>query len=267
MYKNFLHIVFLFFFALLFVACDNVFEFSPYSAKVQEEDKDQTVKSIGELYVNSVAKNKAITFITIADSHYDYYELKQAIEKINTLENIDFVVHLGDMTDKGLLMEYELFSEYVRVLNIPLLTCVGNHDYLSNGGIVYKEMFGAYNYSIVYNNKKLVFFDACTFESRKQPDFDWFDEQLTIDTLPKIIFSHIPPWDDQYLPHDTKIYKDLVEEQNVLLSMHGHHHNYFYGSPLNTEMQFLIPGSVKKGSLCKVRIADDNSYSFEMIAF
>ncbi len=267
MFKTLLNITYSLLVSVFFVGCENVFDFSPYQANIKDEYENQTSKNIGDLLINQITPDRSLTFVTISDSHLDYYELEKAIDKINSMDDIDFVIHLGDFTNKGLLMEYEIFSENIRKLNVPLLTAIGNHDYLSNGGIVYEKMFGDYNYTILYNGVKLVFFDGTFFESGKGPDMNWLKEQLTIDSLPKIIFSHIAPWDQDYKSDETDVYKELVETSPVIVSMHGHHHNYFYGSPLDTEMQFLIPGSISNGKICKVQVDVDNTYSFEMISF
>lgn len=250
----------------LFTSCSNVFEFSPYAAKVNKQDRSQTIENMNQLILDETQSSDSFSFMLIADSHYYFDDLKASIEKINSLANCDFVVHLGDMADHGLLKEYEMFSEYMNLLDVPFLTCIGNHDYLSNGSLIYKSMFGELNRSLIYKNRKLIFFDATTFESNKQPDMLWFSDQLESDNLPKLIFSHIPPWDDHYSNENTAFYKSLLNN-NVILSMHGHHHNFYYGNKLETEVNFLVVPESKKRQMIRVSIKADNSYSFEIIDF
>jgi calcineurin-like phosphoesterase family protein len=170
------------------------------------------------------------------------------------------------LADHGLIKEYEMFSEYMSQLNVPFLTCIGNHDYLSNGSLIYESMFGELNHSLIYKNRKLIFFDATTLESNKQPDMVWFSDQLESDNLPKLIFSHIPPWDDQYSEENTEFYKSLLNN-NIILSMHGHKHSFYYGNKLETEVNFLVVSEIKKRQMIRVTIQADNSYSFERIDF
>lgn len=250
---------------LLFYGCDDIFEFSPYQANVKVSDKNQTKRNHETLFETSAQLNDTVYLALMADSHYNYYELEKAIDKINTL-NVDFVVHLGDFTDKGLLKEYEFYNDYVFKLKYPVFTCIGNHDYLSNGGKIYKQMFGEYNFTFNYNGIKFIFFDATTFESGKTPDFEWFSKVLG-DSLPKVLLSHVPPWDDQYKRADTERFKEITVNKNVVLSVHGHHHNYKFSQNLKTELNFLIPGSVDKKNVCLLKLYGNSKFDYSLIPF
>jgi len=242
------------FVSFFLVSCNNLFDFSPYAADVDDALKNQTKINLNNLSGVQTKSSELFSFVTIADSHYKFKELRKAVEKINTIDDIDFVVHLGDMTDKGLMMEYEMFSKEIYYSSIPVFTCIGNHDYLSNGGSIYKQMFGAYNYTIEHKGIKMVFFDATVWESGKTPDMSWFEKELSSCDLPKIVFSHIPPWDDQYSDTNKNKYKDLIDTENVIISMHGHHHEFSDANPMNTETTFLIPGSIDNRNICKIEI-------------
>ena len=65
-------------------------------------------------------------------------------------------------------------------LNKPYLTVIGNHDYLSNGEVIYKQMFGDYNYSFEFNKNKFILFDDIIIESNNNPDFNWLSMQFQI---------------------------------------------------------------------------------------
>lgn len=249
--------------ALVAFGCDDVFEFSPYQANVKQVDKNQTSYNHETLGKSETKNNDTLYIALMADSHYNYYELEKAVNKINTI-NPDFTVHLGDLSDKGLLKEYEFYSKYVSELKKPVFTCIGNHDYLSSGGKIYKQMFGDYNFSFQHRGFKFIFFDATTLESGKKPDFDWLENEVA-DSTPKILLSHIPPWDDQYSKTDTEIFKELTANSNIILSIHGHHHNFNFGQELNSELVFLVPGSVDKGNICLLKLYGKNEFSFNLL--
>lgn len=255
--------------AMLFTitACDSVFEFSPYQANVTDEYEDQNVKNIGELYLKNALQKDSITFITISDSHDEFGELSQAVDKINELSGIDFAVHLGDFANKGLLKEYEMYSDIVSSVSVPLITCMGNHDYLSNGGSIYAQMFGDFNFSIEYGGVQFVFFDGTHFESGKQPDLEWLDQEMRLSSSSKVILSHIPPWATDYSDDETEQFKILLESHPVLLAVHGHEHGYYYGTQIGTEVKHLIPGAINRGNLGKITIYADNTYRFELVPF
>lgn len=252
---------------LIVSGCEDVFEYSPYQADVKSKDKNQTVINQQCLEAADTIESDSLVFILIADSHNDYYELEKAVEKINTFNNVEFVVHLGDITDHGWLKEYEIASDILRRLQAPLLTCIGNHDYLAAGKEIYEAMYGQKNYSLVYKEYKLVFFDATTFESNTQPDMAWLESQLTEDGLPTLLFSHIPPWDDQYKSENTSRFAEIIVQSHVVVSMFGHHHAFNAGELFNTNADFIIPGCVGNRKLCRVIVYNYNSYSMKMISF
>ena len=248
-------------------ACEDLFDYSPYETEIRVEDQDQWKENISALQIYNDSEADSFSFVAISDSHLDYYQLEKAIKRINTMQGIDFVVHLGDMTDQGWLSEYELFSDYISGLHLPILTCIGNHDYLSNGEKIYNSMFGTNNYFILFKNVKLVFFDGTTLESNKSPDFEWLRNQLTGSNQPVIIFSHVPPRGEQYTKKYSDTYRKLLIENNVMLSVHGHEHIHYYDDMLSSGTNMLITGSVGNKNLCRINIRKDGSYSYQMIPF
>lgn len=252
--------------ALSFASCEHIFEFSPYQANLADKYKGKTRENMARI-IDQDAIGEPVVIIALADTHFDYGDLKDAIRCINKMDNIDFVVHLGDMTDRGLLLEYELFSKYMNDLKFPFITAIGNHDYLSNGGKIYKEMFDYYNYAFYYKGLKFVVFDATTFESKRRPDMIWFEKQISSDFMPKVILSHTPPWDRQYSSENRYQYVKVTNKNNVLLSMHGHNHSFYYGNKLNTELDFLVLSHIKDRDVCKLTIWPDQTYEYELVPF
>lgn len=265
--NRFIYKIGIIFCIIVCTSCEDIFKYSPYELKVKAEDLNQTINNVGLLELSETEKSDSFTFIAITDSHYDYYELEKAISKINSLNNIDFVVHLGDFADHGWLEEYEIYSKYIRDLNIPVFTCIGNHDYLSNGGEIYKQMFGPNNYTIQYKNRLLIFFDATLWESNKPPDMNWFSTHVSENDKPKIIFSHIPAGSDQFSMEDNEIYRQSVQEGNVILSMHGHFHHFETGKLFDTDVDYIVVEALKNRKLYKIKVLEDNSYSLELIPF
>jgi Icc protein len=179
-------------------ACDDLFEFSPYTANVSSGDRNTTAKNLQRISNIQLTTN-SFSFAFIADNHYYYDNLRSVVNDINGRDDISFVIFGGDIADQALLKEYELFYDIMKKLNKPYLTVIGNHDYNSNGEVVYKQMFGDYNYSFEFKNNKFVLFDNVVWESNRTPDFDWLTAQLTDNDLYNQVFviSHIPPFGDQ----------------------------------------------------------------------
>lgn len=240
--------------------CDNLFEYSPYKAGVRTPDQDLNIKAIREIETRNSSEFKPFTIGLVGDSHtyYDYYE--KQVAHLNKKDNLDFVVHLGDITLSGIYREFIWYKEISSKLKHPLITIIGNHDYLSNGKFLYKEMFGPYNFSIVYNNCLLVFLDNVIWEKNVQdPDFDWLEEVLknSSDYTYRMVFSHIPPWSDQFNTGNEFYFNMLMEKYNVDFSIHGHTHQFWQGKPYTNGPPYLTISSSQKGEVFFLDVTAD----------
>jgi len=138
------------------------------------------------------------------------------------------------------------------------LTVIGNHDYRSNGDKIYKEMFGEPNRSFIYNNQKFILFDDVFWESNKTPDFNWLAYELyTSSTFERVfVFCHIPPYGDEFSSDYENLYKNLMLNYNVDLSIHGHIHRFEYGDYYDDGMIYLAVESIMDKEYGLVNVSD-----------
>ncbi|WP_088323007.1 metallophosphoesterase family protein [Polaribacter tangerinus] len=249
-------------FILTFVRCDNVFDYSVYGAEVRNEDKNSTARNI-TLIKNLQPTSNSFKFAFITDIHYYYTNFRKVIDDINKNEDILFVIIGGDMTEQAVLKEYEIFYDIIDNLKKPYLTVIGNHDYKSNGAQIYNAMFGSFNYSFYFDNKKFVFFDNIVWESKKNPDFTWLSKELENSNAANqvFVFAHIPPNGDQFTEEMRETYTSILENQKVTLSTHGHTHNYYFKQ--NT-VSYLTGPSVKEAAYCLVEVSE-NSFNVSLV--
>tara|TARA_R110001592_G_scaffold21103_3_gene85540 strand:- start:1074 stop:1865 length:792 start_codon:yes stop_codon:yes gene_type:complete len=260
---KFLKIIALFAITITFTNCDNFFEYSVYEANVKTEQKNTTAKNL-KLLEKIKLESQDFKFAFITDVHYFYDNLRTVVDDINKRDDILFVIFGGDIADQALLKEYEIFYDIMQNLNKPYLTVIGNHDYNSNGSIIYKEMFGDYNYSFEFNNNKFVLFDDIIWESNKDPDFDWLSKELSSNaTFNQVFaFAHIPIVVSNDLPAEMKeTYRSIMIENNVSLSVHGHTHSYFYEEG---QVSYLIVPALKKPTYGVINVKDD-TFNIEII--
>lgn len=246
----------------MFINCDNFFEYSVYQADVKSYQKQTTSKNL-KLLENIKGEAQDFKFAFITDVHYFYDNLKTVIDDINERDDILFVIFGGDIADQALLKEYEIFYEIMEKLKKPYLTVIGNHDYNANGGVIYKKMFGQYNYSFTFNNYKFVLFDNIVWESKKDPDFDWLSLELSDNTNYNQVFTfaHIPPASPDFNNNMRETYKSILLENNVSLAVHGHTHSYFYEEG---KVDYLIVPALKEPMYGIINVKND-TFNIEMI--
>jgi Icc protein len=260
---KFIKCILLFAFTITFSNCDNLFEYSVYQANVKTVQKNTTAKNL-KLLENIKLESQDFKFAFITDVHYFYNNLRTVVNDINRRDDISFVIFGGDIADQALLKEYEIFYEIMQNLNKPYFTVIGNHDYNSNGSIIYKEMFGDYNYSFEFNNNKFVLFDDIILESNKDPDFEWLSSTLSDNKAfdQAFVFAHIPTVVSEDLSAEMReTYRSIMTENNVSLSVHGHTHSYFYEAG---KVDYLIVPALKKPIYSAIAVKGD-TFNIEII--
>jgi len=248
-------------------ACELPFDYSPYDIVVEDKYKNLIAKNLTKLKEFEVGKSSfKIAFIT--DTHTFYDDFENAVKAINERDDVDFVIHGGDLTQSALHKEFTWCNDIMAKLNKPFLTVTGNHDYLSNGNAIYQKSFGANNYTFTFRGCKFVMFDNSIWEnSNSDPEFDWFKANLKNDGDYNFVIpvSHIPPWGDQYNYGNSHVFNEIMEENNIQLSIHGHMHSFYHGRKYQ-KLDYLVGGYIADREFQIISIAKD-SYSIERIGF
>ncbi len=251
----------------LLSGCSLPFEYGPHDIKVKSEFRNLTEKNLEKLI--AIDNNKSsFKFAFVSDNHTFYDDFEDQIKDINSRDDIDFVIHGGDITLSSLHKEFTWFNEIIGKLDVPFLTVIGNHDHLSNGKAIYEKSFGPTSYTFTFRGVKFVMFDNIIWENgNKDPDFEWFKENITNhkEYNHVIPISHIPPWGDQYVNNNELIFNEMMVEKGIQLSIHGHTHKYYFGERYD-QIDYLVVGDTPDRNYAVISIDEDN-YSVERVDF
>jgi len=233
---------------LFTVSCKEIIEYSPYENIVENKWKKQNVSNYNELLPKATDSFTPFRVGLIADSHTYYDEFVKQTNYINTRNDLDFIIHLGDVTLSANAREFEWYSDIVNRIKIPVFTIVGNHDCLGNGFDIFEEMFGESNFYFEYKNVKFVLFDDIVWEKGvKDPDFDWLSEAIKNDNNYNhvIPLAHIPPWDEQFSAGNSFLYNHILHSNDIDLSIHGHGHSYNYSQNYGNVNYLSVPAPIR----------------------
>lgn len=243
---------------LLGSSCEGYLAFSIYEARVPEEKRNSTLNNINLLKERESAGQNSFSFAVISDVHYHYDILERLIAEINSSNDIDFILIAGDLTDQGLMNEYLILHNILSGCTKPYFTVIGNHDYLSNGEEVYRQMFGPTNYSFTFQGATFICFDDVIWESNQEPDFEWLTIQLNSVTENRLfVLAHIAPFGDQFNPVQEGMYTSLIFDSRVDLSIHGHAHSYYHGEYYGDGREYLTVPWVGNSSYCVVDVREN----------
>lgn len=208
---------------LFFVSCDNLISYSPFDADVQT--KHLNTSNIASLQAVPFTPGDTLRFAVISDPHHNYDDLKDAIASINNLKGLSFVVCCGDITNWGTKDEFDWYWDKAKKSAYPLITLIGNHDYLSNGKLIYNRMFGSANFTFDYGGYQFVVFDDVVWENNNTPpDIDWLAAQITADRK-RVLLTHIPLWGDQLEGELSHAMDSVIAKGRFITVISGHNHD------------------------------------------
>mgnify|MGYP003413374706 FL=1 len=92
------------FLTLVLVSCDKVFDIHPYDVNFSGK---RNINNENIVLIENRKKNKETLRIAfISDTHGWYSDTEDLVNAVNRVEDLDFVIHLGDLTDCGTTKEY-----------------------------------------------------------------------------------------------------------------------------------------------------------------
>lgn len=256
--------------AFLLLACEDMFDYSPYAIDFSDENRNVNQRNIEKLHARGNEDTISIAFT--GDTHRFFDETELFVSAVNKNHAIDFVIHVGDIADFGLPKQYFWGNSYLLKLNVPYFVVIGNHDLVGNGSQAYQEMFGVLNYSFIYNSTKFVFINTNSREFKfngNVPDIQWLDNQLqpNIDFTKAVVIFHVPPTDGDF---DTSLkeafQKSLAHYNNVLFTVHGHLHHHEIYKPYVDSIPYVNVFGVEHLKYNSIKISN-NQFEVETVEF
>ena len=244
--------------------CRDSFEFSPNQVFDNDSGQQLNSKNIARLY--SLPKDDTITIAFVGDSQRFYDELSTFIKTVNQFPNVDFVLLAGDISDFGLLEEFEMINEMFAELNKPYIGVIGNHDVLGKGDEVFERMFGPLNFSFYYQDVKFVLHNTNSkeYNTGNVPDLNWLKSQLVKSDSAKyfILVSHVPPFSGDFDKNlEGEYAATLQETPSLLVSLHGHIHEHKDGYPYQDGVRYITAPSFDKKSFVLIQVVSGKLFT------
>lgn len=256
--------------AILISGCE-MFDVQPYDGDIKGK-RDINPRNIQRIEEETQDKD-TIRYALISDSQRWYDELDDFVDFANKRNDLDFIIHAGDLTDFGVTKEFLLQRDILEGLHRPYVALIGNHDVLANGDDIFRIVFGPLNFSFITGRTKFVCLNTNALESDYSnpiPDFSFIQAERDADRdkFDKTVFvMHAKPTSEQFNNNVKDVFQYSIKlYPNLLYANHGHDHRYqnedifhdgitYYGTPNIGKRQFLLFTITK------------NSYSHEIISF
>lgn len=218
-------------------------EYSPHQIPTGRDERNLDAVA----RVQAAPPGGPLRFGVIGDVQLHPDHARRAVDRLNDVAGLAFVVQLGDFTELGMLHEYELMRDVHGRLDVPWLLLVGNHDLLANGGRIYDRMFGPRNLAFTVGRTRVVLLDDNSREygfGAGVPDLGWLAAQLAPDgTFDRaVVLAHVPSESTDFDPALREPFEALLEASGVSLVLHAHDSHlrrYRRG-----EVEFVVAASV-----------------------
>lgn len=256
----------------LLQGCDLI-EYHPYDSRFDGETglNAKNVQLIEEL----CAGRDSLRFAVISDTQRWYDETRRAVNCINARGDIDFVIHLGDMSDFGLAKEFEWMRHELLRLEPPCVCLIGNHDCLGTGSDVYRRMYGEPNFTFDAGNTHFVCLNTNAFEydySIAIPDFHFLRTDIeaaqTSGGQRTVVAMHAAPGTDQFNNNVEEIFHEYLRHYPGLqFCLCGHTHLTIDYEPLGDGLLYHECGCAKGRQFLVFTLKADGTYEMEVVDY
>jgi outer membrane protein assembly factor BamB/predicted phosphodiesterase len=189
------------------------------------------------LSFTAFAQKKPFRFAFISDTHIGSpngsaeEDLRRTVADINAMDNIDFVVLTGDITELGTNKELATAKRILDSLHVPYYIIPGNHDtgWSESGGLGFTQTFG--NDKFYFKHNGVHFIGCASGPYVRMSDghvprhaVNWMKATLKKigKNEPVIFLNHYPL--DNGLDNWYEII-DMLKTKNTILALCGHGHN------------------------------------------
>ena len=241
--------------AVFLTACQ--VEYHPYDTRI---NGPTGINARNIARIEAACKGKRmIRFAQISDTQRWYDETEDAVRALNARDDIDFVIHTGDMADFGMRDEFERQR--------------GNHDCLATGERIFNKIFGEVDFAFTAGDVRFVCLNTNALEfdhDTPVPNFDFLERQ--IDGFPAgaektVVVMHAKPYSEQFDNNVAKIFQQTIRQfPNLQFCMNGHGHNFAAEDLFDDGVIYYECDNIDKKTYLLFTITEEG-YDYERVEF
>ena len=228
---------------LTLCSCGDVFQYHPYDVRISG---NHHINTTNMERIERECLNKAeIRVAVISDSHGWLTTLKKAISHINARNDIDFIIHCGDLTDCATTKEFVASRDALLQLHQPWVALIGNHDFLGTGDEAYDYIFGEVDFSFIAGRTKFICLNTNATEYdyiAAVPNFDFMENEITSRDAEydhSVVVMHAAPYTDQFNNNVAKSFGHYLQFFKQLhCVIYGHEHRLEQGDIYHNGLLF-----------------------------
>lgn len=246
-------------------------EYHPYDLDIDGET-DVNRRNIERIETATYGK-KEIRFAVISDTQRWYDETEDAVEALNRRDDLDFVLHTGDMSDFGLKLEFEKQRDILSGLKVPFVCLLGNHDCLATGLDVFRKIFGTEDFAFTAGNVRFLCLNTNALEfdySSAVPNIQFIRDEG--DHVPEgvektVVAMHAGPFSEQFNNNIAEYFHYYLKEMpDLQFCVYGHGHNVSVDEFFDDGIKYYECSCAKDRSYLFFTL-NSNGYTYEVVNF
>lgn len=253
---------------------------SAISCRVEYHPYDTRVEGACGINARNIARIESATkgrhtlrFAVISDTQRWYDETRLAMQALNRLGNLDFVLHTGDLADFGMRTEFERQRDILETLRVPYVVAIGNHDCLATGEKVFRKIFGAPNFAFTAGDIRFVCLNTNSLEydhSAAVPDFEFIKQQparYPARAVRTVVAMHAPPYSEQFDNNVAQYFQQSIRAlPDLQFCVHGHGHRFAAESIFDDGIVYYECPNIEKRTYLLFTV-DETGYAYECVDF
>lgn len=256
---------------ILWLCGCNAIEYHPYDARIEGET-GLTEKNI-RLIEEKMQGRREFRFAMISDTQRSYDETEEVVRVLNSRDDIDFVLHGGDLADFGETKEFLWARDFLNKLTVPYVCLLGNHDCLGSGFEVYLKVFGEDNFAFTAGNVRFVCLNTNALEydySHPVPDFNFMEDEIR--GMPAgiektVVAMHVPPGDGEFNNNVNRAFESyLTSFPNLQFCLYGHVHSWSENEFFDDGVKYYACINIHKRGYYVITIKEEG-YEIERCSF
>ena len=251
-------------------SCDMI-EYHPYDARIKGMTNTNS-RNIARIEEN-LKGVETFRFAFITDTQRWYDETKEAIDAINQRQDIDFVIHGGDLADFGATKEMLWQRDILNGLKVPYVCLIGNHDCLGTGEEVFRKVFGSPNFGFTAGDVRFVCLNTNAMEydySEAVPNFHFMKterEAIHPDATRTLFAMHTKPEDEQFNNNVAEIFQYILHTfPTPLCCIYGHGHKLASDNLYGDGLMYYQCSNIKDRKYMVFTI-NKEGYEYEVVDF
>lgn len=178
------------------------------------------------------AQAAPFSFAFMSDVQDGVDEVGDLLTRINAEPDVVFLLSAGDLTQVGSAEEMEAFQYAIRWLEVPIFSCIGNHDVPPD--TPWHDWFGRGSFRFHYRD--VLFSQVDSAGATIAPMvYDWLEEWLDMGRQDvHLLTTHVPPIDPVGTRNGSFASRGeagkllaMLARGDVDLTLYGHIHSYY----------------------------------------